>query len=130
MKSIDAAIQARKVIDIQYRNKLKDIKGIHCLADSAERVANYAYFPILVQPDYPLSRDALYQKLLDNGIQARRYFYPLISDFPMYRSLPSASGANLPVSKVVSGQVICLPIYPDLTKEQVDLVIEQIASSH
>ena len=67
-------------------------------------MANYAYFPILVQPDYPLSRDALYQKLKEHGIYARRYFYPLISDFPMYRGMPSAQRGNLPVATAAAQQ--------------------------
>ena len=49
-----------------------------------------------MEADYPLSRDALYQKLKNHNIHARRYFYPLISDFPMYRGLPSAHRDNLP----------------------------------
>jgi dTDP-4-amino-4,6-dideoxygalactose transaminase len=68
----------------------------------------------------------LYQKLRDNGIYARRYFYPLISDFPMYRGLPSAAQSNLPVASKAASEVICLPIYPVLSDEQVDSVIEQI----
>jgi dTDP-4-amino-4,6-dideoxygalactose transaminase len=89
-------------------------------------VGNYAYFPILVQPDYPLSRDALYQKLKDNNIYARRYFYPLISDFPMYRGLLSAAPSNLPVARKAAEQVICLPIYPALSNEQVDFILNLI----
>ena len=67
LKGIDAVLQKRKAIDAHYRQSLAGVKGIHCLADAGEQVANYSYFPILVQPDYPLSRDALYQKLKDHG---------------------------------------------------------------
>ena len=102
------------------------MKGIHCLPDAGEKVANYAYFPILVRPGYPLNREELYQKLRDNGIYARRYFYPLISDFPMYRGLPSATHLNLPVASKAANEVICLPIYPGLSKEQIDFIIELI----
>ena len=70
-----------------------------------------------LEADYPLSRDALYQKLKDHNIFARRYFYPLITDFPMYRGMPSASPANLPVATAAAQQVICLPIYPTLTPQ-------------
>jgi dTDP-4-amino-4,6-dideoxygalactose transaminase len=129
LKSIDTALQRRKVIDARYRAGLVDIAGIHCLSDTGEKVSNYAYFPILVQTEYPLSRDALYQKLQDNGICARRYFYPLISDFPMYRGMPSAAHANLPVARRTAEQVICLPIYPALSDEQVDFIIELIRDS-
>ena len=126
LKGIDAAIQKRKLIDARYREGLSDTKGIYMLSSVTEKVANYAYFPILVRPDYPLSRDALFQKLQQNGIFARRYFFPLISDFPMYRGLPSAASANLPEATQVAREVICLPIYPDLPDEQVDLVVNLI----
>jgi dTDP-4-amino-4,6-dideoxygalactose transaminase len=127
LKSIDEALHQRKAIATHYREALAGVEGIHCLPPTGETVANYAYFPILVQPDYPLSRDVLYQKLHDNGIYARRYFYPLISDFPMYRGMTSAAHANLPVAKKVSEQVICLPIYPALSSEQVNSIVELIA---
>jgi len=84
---------------------------------------NFSYFPILVEPEYPLSRDALYQKLKDNGIHPRRYFYPLVSEFPMYRGLSSAKPENLPVAQSISRSIICLPIYPDLHDDQIDLII-------
>ena len=127
LKSIDQALQSRKAVDTLYREKLSGVKGIHCLSESGEKVANYAYFPILVGPDYPLSRDGLYQKLRDNDVYARRYFYPIVSDFPMYRGMASAADSNLPVAKKVAEQVICLPIYPDLSNEQISLIIELIA---
>jgi len=57
----------------------------------------------------------------------RRYFYPLISDFPMYRGLPSAAHHNLPVARQVAQQVLCLPIYPGLPHDQVDRVIDLLA---
>lgn len=123
LKGIDAALQQRRIIDARYRAELASVGGIVCLPDKGERISNYSYFPILVQPDYPMSRDALYQKLHDNGIHARRYFYPLISDFPMYRGMPSAAPENLPVAKRVAEQVICLPIYPGLSGEEVDFIL-------
>jgi dTDP-4-amino-4,6-dideoxygalactose transaminase len=124
LKYIDKSIEIRKVIDASYRDHLSGIKGIWCLKDSGETVANYAYFPILVQADYPLKRDELYQKLKEIGIYSRRYFYPLISNFEMYRDLPSADKNNLPVATALSEKVLCLPIYPDLEIK----VIKDIAS--
>jgi dTDP-4-amino-4,6-dideoxygalactose transaminase len=124
LKGIDEALQKRKAIDTHYREGLADIKGIHCLANAGEEVANYSYFPILVKPDYPLSRDELYQRLKDNGIHARRYFYPLISDFPMYRGLPSAAHSNLPVATKTANEVICLPIYPDLNINSINRILD------
>lgn len=127
LRDIDSLLDRRRAIDQRYREGLAGVGGIACVDPSGESVANHAYFPILVGPDYPLTRDALYQKLKQHGIHGRRYFYPLISEFPMYRGLPSASAANLPVATRVARQVICLPIYPHLAHEDVDRVIGVIS---
>jgi dTDP-4-amino-4,6-dideoxygalactose transaminase len=127
LQHIDRALARRKEIDAAYRALLKDVKGIHCVCDAGEQVSNYSYFPILVKPDYPLSRDALYQKLRDNNVYARRYFFPLISEFPMYRGLPSAHQSNLLVATRISREVLCLPIYPGLEDKQVDYIIGLIS---
>lgn len=126
LKHIDAAMVRRKEIDQIYRAALKGVKGITCLNGNSLSENNHSYFPILVGDDYPLSRDALYQKLKDHGVFARRYFYPLISDFPMYRSLGSAAPSNLPVATDAAQRVMCLPIYPMLNKKQLSQIIELI----
>ena len=123
LRGIDAALLKRQAIDKRYREELHGIKGIRCVQSAGESRANYAYFPILVQPDYPLGRDELYRKFRERNIFVRRYFYPLISDFPMYRGLPSAAHSNLPVARKLALQILCLPIYPDLTHEDIDRVI-------
>jgi dTDP-4-amino-4,6-dideoxygalactose transaminase len=128
LKYIDQALARRKEIDVNYRARLKDVKGIHCLKDAGEKVANYAYFPILVKAEFPISRDELYQKLKENGIHPRRYFYPLISEFPMYRGLLSSHKENLPVATAAAQQVLCLPIYPDLDMSVVDEITGFIAA--
>jgi dTDP-4-amino-4,6-dideoxygalactose transaminase len=122
LKSIHQALQSRKIVDARYRALLTEVRGIRCLSESGEKTANYAYFPILVESDYPLGRNDLYQKLRDKGVYARRYFYPLVSDFPMYRGMQSAAHDNLPVANKVAEQVICLPIYPDLSNEQIEFI--------
>jgi dTDP-4-amino-4,6-dideoxygalactose transaminase len=128
LKYLDQALASRKKIDAAYRERLEGVKGIHCLNDAGEMVANYAYFPILVRADYSLRRDDLYQKLKSIGIHPRRYFYPLISDFPMYRTLPSSHKENLPVATAAAQQVLCLPIYPDLEMSVVNEITSFIAS--
>ena len=128
LKYVDQALARRKVIDAAYRNGLSSVKGIHCLKDAGEIRANYAYFPILVLPSYPLSRDDLNQKLKDIGVHPRRYFYPLISEFPMYRGLPSAHKDNLPTASAAAQQVLCLPIYPDLPISAVEAISDFIAA--
>jgi len=120
LKYVDQAIKKRKQIDIAYRKGLAKVKGVHCLSGTGEMVANYAYFPILINHEYALDRDGLYEKMKENGVHPRRYFYPLISEFPMYRGLTSSHRDNLPVATQAASQVLCLPIYPDLPLEKVD----------
>ena len=122
LKGIDAARQQRREIDADYRQRLADVRGISCLLAGEGESANHAYFPILVGPDYPLSRDQLFHVLQEQQIYARRYFYPLISDFPMYRDMPSAAPGKLPVAQLASSQVICLPIYPGLSADMIESI--------
>lgn len=126
LQHVGKAITRRKEIDALYRSLLGKVKGIRLLAPAEDTEANCSYFPILVEADYPVSRDALYQQMKDAGINGRRYFYPLISDFPMYRGLPSASPSQLPVARATSSKVICLPIYPALSNEDVTRVADLI----
>ena len=122
LQHVDEALAKRKPINLAYRLALRDVPGIRCLPDSGEIVANYSYFPVLVEAHYPLSRDALYQKLKNHNIYTRRYFFPLISEFPIYRDVPSADRQNLPVAAAASLQVLCLPIYPDLEMSVIDKI--------
>ena len=129
LRHIDAALSQRERVDATYRHALREIPGIRLLQKKSEHAFNYAYFPILVEPDYPLSRDALYQRLKDNGIHARRYFYPLIASFPMYRGMPSAQAQNLPAATLAAKKVLCLPIYPALTPQDQDRIIGIVQSA-
>jgi dTDP-4-amino-4,6-dideoxygalactose transaminase len=128
LKYIDKALVRRKEIDETYRDLLKEIKGILCLNDAGEKLANYSYFPILIDADYPISRDDLYQKLKDHGINARRYFYPLISDFPMYKGLSSANQENLPFAAEAASKILCLPIYPALIGDDIQRIVNIISA--
>jgi len=128
LKHIDAAIARRKIIDAAYREQLAGIRGIRCIENSGEQFANHAYFPILVEEAFPIDRDTLHEQLKAIGIYPRRYFYPLIPEFPMYRGLPSADLSKLPVAKAASRQILCLPIYPDLDIVVVSKITQFIAS--
>ncbi|MCF8234173.1 MAG: DegT/DnrJ/EryC1/StrS family aminotransferase [Melioribacteraceae bacterium] len=121
-------IEKRQIIADIYRNELKDISGIDLLAHSND-LENYnnSYFPVFVNEKvYGKSRDDLYFFLKENGILARRYFYPLISDFPSYRGMESAKSDNLPNAIKMANEVICLPIYPDLDNNQIEKIIDLI----
>ena len=127
LKRMAEALERRRMVDAQYRDRLKDVEGIACMPDAGEEVANFAYFPIMVGPAYPLSRDGLYEKLRGSNIFARRYFYPLISDFPMYRNLASAAPANLPNARRVAESILCLPMSSNLRDEDIERVVSCIA---
>lgn len=129
LKHVHKALARRKEIDSAYRELLKEIPGIRCLAPSKAKVANHSYFPILVEEGYPLSRDGLYEKMREQDVFPRRYFYPLISEFPMYRGLPSSHRDNLPNANRIAQRILCLPIYPDLTEEDQARVVGLIAEN-
>lgn len=124
---VDGEIEKRKKIAERYRAALQDVPGIKVLQDIPGVRHNYAYFPILVDTKkYGINRDALYDKLKAQNIYSRRYFYPLCSDFPTYRALPSARHSNLPVAVKTSNEVLCLPIFADLTGCDQEQIISSI----
>lgn len=129
LQHIDKAIARRREIDHHYRDQLNCVKGIQTINGTGQSKANYSYFPILVEADYPLTRDGLYQRLKDNNIFARRYFYPLISEFPMYRGMASASCENLPTASMIAEKVICLPIHPALEQDDLEKIVQIIKTS-
>lgn len=128
LKYVESAIRKRREIDEMYRERLADISGINCLSPSSAKRHNYSYFPVLVDSDYPLVRDELYARLRQHDVVARRYFYPLISEFPMYRSVTGASRSNLPIASATAERVLCLPIYPDMETERLAKVVSIIRS--
>ncbi|MGD9950688.1 MAG: DegT/DnrJ/EryC1/StrS family aminotransferase [Desulfobulbus sp.] len=123
LQYIDQVLARRQKVSLAYRERLREVQGIRCLNDPGGIITNHCYFPIMVEADYPIGRDDLYRKFKENDIHPRRYFYPLISDFPMYRGLPSAQRKNLPVAAEIALKILCLPIYADLTTDDIDRVI-------
>lgn len=125
LKEVEKNISKRQDIAALYRQALRDIPGIRCIKDIDGIKHNYPYFPIFVNEKlHGRSRDDLYEQLKESNIYARRYFYPLISHFPVYRGLDSANPSNLPIAEEIADEVICLPIYPDLEQDVQDRIIE------
>lgn len=121
----EVELQRRTIADF-YNQNLANIPGITVSPDNYSWGSNHSYYPILVGSEFGLSRDGLYEKLKEHGIFSRRYFYPLISDFPMYKNLTSSNAENLPVAKEIASQVLCLPIYPGLIEEQLNEIVALI----
>lgn len=129
LRHIDSALARRATIFRRYATALADLPTLRLVSPPPGVTWNHAYCPILVSPQHPVSRDALYDALKSHGYHGRRYFYPLISTFPMYRGLPSAHSGRLHNAAEIAAQVICLPIYPTLEEAEVDEIIAIIRNS-
>ena len=127
LKQVDAAIEARHQVAVQYREALRPIEGITFMDDMPGVKHNYSYFPIFVDAEkYGMTRDELYFKMKGQNVLGRRYFYPLISEFTTYRGLPSANPENLPNAHKMADSVICLPMHHELSEEDVERIIDII----
>lgn len=128
LPQVDEAIADRERIATRYRDALSDVTGLRAVCPTGRAGHNYYNFPVQVGPGYPVGRDALYARLRQDGLFARRYFYPLISDLPMYRDLPSADPAALPAAREAADQVLCLPIFPGLDPVDQERIIAIVRS--
>ena len=127
LKQVDAAIEARHQVAVQYREALRPVEGITFMDDMPGVKHNYSYFPIFVDAEkYGMTRDELYFKMKGQNVLGRRYFYPLISEFTTYRGLPSANPENLPNAHKMADSVICLPMHHELDKEDVERILNTI----
>jgi dTDP-4-amino-4,6-dideoxygalactose transaminase len=128
LKYLEEIIQKRASITDIYRNRLKEVPGIRLVPSLASDIRyNHAYMPIEVdEQEFGMSRDALYEKLKEWNVHTRRYFYPLICDYPCYRSI-SVNG-SLPVARRVADRILTLPIYDGLELSDVETICEIIMS--
>lgn len=125
LRHLDGEIEKRRSIVMRYRERLSGVSGIRLNAPQDGVQSNYAYFPVVFD-GYRLDRDAVFEKLQENGIIARKYFYPLTNGFPCYAELPSAGEEKTPIAKYVADRVLCLPLFADLAPEDADRICELI----
>ena len=123
---IDEIITKRKQRFNLYIEYLKNIPGIKLLSIPDDVEYNYAYFPILIQQDFPLTRDELFNKFQENNIYPRKYFYPLITNFSLYKNYNIISKHKIANAQKIADSVLCLPLYPDLTEDDVSRVCDVI----
>lgn len=129
LKQVDNAIAARQKVAIRYREALREVPGIRFFDDMPGVRHNYSYFPVFINAEeYGMTRDELYFKMKEQGVLGRRYFYPLISTFSTYRSLPSAAPENLPIATKMANEVICLPMHHALTNEEINRILNSIVN--
>ena len=112
---IDEYIEKREKIVEVYQKELHDVVGIKCFEIQKDVTPNYIYFPIIVEKEYNISRDELFNILKGNNIMSRKYFYPIIPEFKCYQNYL----ANTPVAKDISERVLTLPLYSDLKIDEV-----------
>jgi len=127
LRQVDAAIEARRNVADKYREALRGIDGITFFEDMPGVKHNYSYFPVFIDAEkYGMTRDELYFKMKEQGVLGRRYFYPLISEFSTYRSLPSAAKENLPQAHKMADSVICPPMHHALSEEDIERILKSV----
>lgn len=122
LKTIEQTLQARQKVDHYYRELLADVEGITCIQRLGLDKDNCSYFPIIISSSFPLSRDELFEKLKQHNIYARKYFYPLMTEFHVYEQYQS----DTPNAKLLSEQVLCLPMYPNLSTDNIEKIVKII----
>ena len=123
LRHIDEEIAKRKAAVERYRERLSEINGITLCPNQENVQQNYAYFPVLFDKDvFGLSRDEVMDNLAKAGIGARKYFYPLTNTFDCY----DFDATKTPIALEISKKVLTLPLYADLTVEDVDRICDVI----
>ncbi len=124
LKYIDREIEKRKAKVERYRANLEKTRGITLLPEQEGVVSNYAYFPILIEDEFPRTRDQVYMELKEKNIFARRYFYPLTSRYLCYAGRFNI--ARTPVAEEIAERILCLPLFADLSEEIIDTICRLI----
>lgn len=125
LRRVDAEIAKRKKVVGRYRERLGGVAGARLMEDQKDVKPNYAYFPVVFDPEvFGKSRDEIYDLLKAQGIFTRKYFYPTTNSFDCYRE--QYDPADTPVALDVSQKVLTLPLYADLSLEQVDRICQCI----
>lgn len=125
LRQVDQAIANRQKVANIYREALCNVDGITFFDDMPRVRHNYSYFPIFVDAEkFGMTRNELYNAMKAENILARRYFYPLISDFTTYKGLPSAGHENLPKAFAIAESVLCLPMHHELSDEDLARILK------
>ena len=122
LKHIEESINDRKRVYLRYLSNLDNVRGIRVLIPKTDRdeKKNYSYFPIVVEKDYPITRDELFSRLSKDGIHARKYFYPLTADQACFKN--RYSDVNIPVARELAERIMVLPIYEGLENKDIDRI--------
>lgn len=121
LRHLEGEIAKRKIVVEHYRQRLGGVEGIRLSPIQENVESNYAYFPVVFD-GYKYTRDEIFDRLLAQGITARKYFYPLTNSFECYRELPTAGVEKTPVAQHIASRVLTLPLYADLPLGDVDRI--------
>ena len=124
LKYIDQTLQKRKIKYDYYMEKLIEIQGLSFLAKSEWQTSNYAYLPVIIEREYGMTRDQLYDELRQENIYARKYFYPITADQACFRN--KYKKEDLGIARELSEKVLILPFYEQLEMEQIDRIVKVI----
>lgn len=125
LRHLDDEIAKRRKVDHRYRERLGEAAGVQLDALQQGVKRNYAYFPIIVdETTAGCLRDDIFEALAEKGIGARKYFYPLTSTYQCYEGMFDAE--KTPVALAISKRVLTLPIYADLSIEDVDIICDVV----
>ena len=125
LRHVDEEIAKRKKVVERYREHLEDIEGIQLNAVQPEVKSNYAYFPVIFEEKvFGASRAEVFDALAEHGIGARKYFYPLTNTFSAFHGKYDVM--ETPVALHISKRVLTLPMYADLSLDDVDRICEII----
>ncbi len=125
LRHVDENIAKRKALVECYRENLAGIDGLQLPPIQEYVVSNYSYFPIVVEPNqFGASRDDVFAALAKHDIHARKYFYPLTSDFDCYQGIFDSS--ETPIARQISQRVLTLPLYAELPLEAIDRICDVI----
>ena len=125
LRHINEEIAKRKAVVEHYRKRLSGIDGIILCKEQQDVISNYAYFPVVFK-DYKYTRNEIFEKLKEKEIVARKYFYPLANDYECYKGLPYGDSSKTPVAKFIADRVLTLPLYADLSIDDVDKICDVI----
>lgn len=126
LRHIDAEIARRQSVVKRYRENLEGVKGIKLVQPQPAVKSNYAYFPIVLYGKSNLRND-VFDELEKNYIIPRKYFYPLTTDYECYADRFNSN--ETPVAKNIAESVITLPLYADLSLDEVDRICRIIINS-
>ena len=119
LKHVDEEILKRKKVVECYRENFKGVDGIRFSPVQENVESNYAYFPIIVDEKvFGVSRNEIYEELKKHDIFARKYFYPLTNTFDCFHGKYDVN--DTPVALTISKRVLTLPLYADLSLDEVD----------